>query len=586
MPWEANGRAAGLVGGSNGLFGVSGTSWSDLYQPGLDKGSLTTVQLVGRNSPNPNTSLYASDLSNIGPVAGLSWSIPYFGKDKTVLRAGYSINYERNAFILTDDISGDEPGLRTETFFISDNFLDLTRIRLPLQPDGRPLDVVPVTDRSQVVRAFQNNLRTPYTQNWNLSIQRVFPGNLTLDVRYVGTKGTKLLRTVDVNEVNIFENGLLQAFQTTQAGGNSPLMDRLFSGFDLGLGPVNGRTVTGSDSLRANSTTRVLLANNEVGAFADLLNMQPVNDERGGLLRRARLPENWIVVNPQFADAVFVGNFSNSSYHSLQINGKKRFSRGWTLLSNYTWSRALGDDEGDTQALWRNYRNGRNRHLDKRLLDFHRTHVFRNSGEWELPFGPNRRFLGATHGPLGRLVGGWQIGVIFNAFSGAPIGLADGITSFNQFGYSTPFLVGSLPKNTGHVKRTDNGVVYFDGFQQVPDPAIANLTTMQSLNRRSSLKAITDPSSKLIAVNPTPGTLGSLSPTYLEGPGSFRFDVNLIKKIRLREDKELIVRGDAINLLNSPQFGDPNTNINSTNFGRITTASGERIIAVSMRVNF
>src|SRR5947208_10476743 len=61
-------------------------------------------------------------------------------------------------------------------------------------------------------------------------------------------------------------------------------------------------------------------------------NTQPVNDERGGLLRRARLPENWIVVNPQFAGAVFVGNFSNSTYHSLQINAKKRFSRGWTLL--------------------------------------------------------------------------------------------------------------------------------------------------------------------------------------------------------------------------------------------------------------
>jgi len=48
----------------------------------------------------------------------------------------------------------------------------------------------------------------------------------------------------------------------------------------------------------------------------------------------------------------------------------------------------------------------------------------------------------------------------------------------------------------------------------------------------------------------------------------------------------LIVRGYAINLLNTPQFGDPNTNINSTNFGRITTAGGERIIAVSMQVNF
>ena len=87
-------------------------------------------------------------------------------------------------------------------------------------------------------------------------------------------------------------------------------------------------------------------------------------------------------------------------------------------------------------------------------------------------------------------------------------------------------------------------------------------------------------------MNPASGSPGSLSPTYLEGPGSFRFDLNLLKKIRLHEDKELIIRGDAINLLNSPQFGGPDTNINSTNFGRITTAGGERIIAISMRVNF
>src|SRR5207247_9928903 len=95
VPFDANGRAAAPVGGSNGLFGISGTSWADLYQPGIDKGSLTTVELVGRNSPNPNTSLYASDLSNIGPVAGLSWSVPYFGNDKTVLPADYSSNHAR-----------------------------------------------------------------------------------------------------------------------------------------------------------------------------------------------------------------------------------------------------------------------------------------------------------------------------------------------------------------------------------------------------------------------------------------------------------------------------------------------------------
>jgi carboxypeptidase family protein len=585
VPWEANGKAAGLIGGSTGLFGISGSSWSDLYQPGSNKGSLTRVQLIGPKSPNPNTGLYAEDFNNFAPVVGFSWSIPYFGKDTTILRAGYSVSYERNALRLTDIVSGDEPGLRTESLFTSESYLDLTRIRLPLQPAVQPLETVPVTDRAQTVRAFDNNLRTPYVQNWNLTIQRALPGNFTLDVRYAGSKGTKLLRTVNLNEVNIFENGILDAFKITQGGGNAPLFDRLFNSFNLGLGPIDGRTITGSASLRVYPTTRGYLANNDVGAFADFVNRVTADGQRGGVLRIAGLPENWIVANPQFAAANLVGNFANSTYHSFQLSANRRFSNGWTLNSNYTWSRTLGEEEGSSQDLLNSYRNGRDRKIDKRLLGFHRTHIFRNSGSWELPFGNGHKFL-SGNGVLPRLLGGWQIGGIFNLFSGAPIGLSAQVSSFNQFVDNTPVLVGPLAKSAGKVKRTDNGVVYFDGFTQTPDPAISGLTSAQLLSQRSTLKAIVDPSGKLIAVNPVPGTLGSMSQTYLEGPGAFRFDMNLLKHIRIREGIEFILRADAINVLNSPQFGNPNTDINSTSFGRILSADGNRIVVLSARLNF
>src|SRR5262249_20582605 len=151
---------------------------------------------------------------------------------------------------------------------------------------------------------------------------------------------------------NIFESGILDAFRVTQQGGNAPLFDRMLLGFFFqGLGTVNGRTVTGSQALRFYDGTRGFFANNDVAGLASFINFVDVEGERGFLLRYAGLPENQIVVNPQFSGAFFTGNFSNSTYHSFQMDVNKRFSKGWTLESNYTWSRSLGDEEGDSQLI-------------------------------------------------------------------------------------------------------------------------------------------------------------------------------------------------------------------------------------------
>ena len=51
------------------------------------------MQFVGKNSPNPDLQVHKDDWNNFGPAVGLSWQLPWFGRDKTVLRAGYGINY-------------------------------------------------------------------------------------------------------------------------------------------------------------------------------------------------------------------------------------------------------------------------------------------------------------------------------------------------------------------------------------------------------------------------------------------------------------------------------------------------------------
>jgi hypothetical protein len=139
---------------------------------------------------------------------------------------------------------------------------------------------------------------------------------------------------------------------------------------------------------------------------------------------------------------------------------------------------------------------------------------------------------------------------------------------------------------------TGNGPVYFTGLQQVVDPYVSSITTLQGLQARSTMKAIADSSGKLLLVNPSPGQFGTLGLTSITGPGAFRLDVNLLKKIRVTERIELTLRADAINLTNTPNWGNPSLDINSTNFGRITGTSGNsgspsnRLVVLQGRITF
>jgi hypothetical protein len=72
----------------------------------------------------------------------------------------------------------------------------------------------------------------------------------------------------------------------------------------------------------------------------------------------------------------------------------------------------------------------------------------------------------------------------------------------------------------------------------------------------------------------------------VKGPGTLGLDMALSKKVRLSEKTTFTLRADAINMLNKPQWGLPNTNINSSTFGRITTALGSRMVLLNARVDF
>jgi hypothetical protein len=146
-------------------------------------------------------------------------------------------------------------------------------------------------------------------------------------------------------------------------------------------------------------------------------------------------------------------------------------------------------------------------------------------------------------------------------------------------------IVGDFPKSTGKVTRTAGRPVYLEGFTQINDPGIGNITDQDGLRAGYNLRAIVDSNGEVVLRNPEPGDPGG-GLAWLKGPSSLRFDMNLQKRFRIDENTNFELRLDAINVLNSPNFGNPNTDINSGNFGQITNASGERIVVVNTRINF
>src|SRR5207244_1076335 len=134
---------------------------------------------------------------------------------------------------------------------------------------------------------------------------------------------------------------------------------------------------------------------------------------------------------------------------------------------------ALGDNENAqtiSSALYgaSRLRDPRNRHLNKGLLIFDRTHIVKANGAFDLPFGPNRLFLSNAPSYVQRVVEGWQLSSVFSWVSGAPLTFVPGTTTtpfmLETMGFraaSTADLVGNLPKGTGSVQKGNGFVQYF-----------------------------------------------------------------------------------------------------------------------------
>lgn len=608
VPYEAKGLAT--YPKDFNILGISGPS-----------GTLTQIIAVGKNSPNPDISVHPKDWNNIAPSFGFSYRVPWLNRT-TVVRGGYGISYSGSPTLF--DISGLLGGNRgrtasgnrtnpaTYTALPGSTNAGAAMVAFPIPPaPPQPYETVQLTDNCRGtgcnLSVYAQDRRVPYIQNMNFSIETEVAPNTNLSVAWIGTAGTSLWGGGNLNEPNIYASAqgetFLQAFNVTRQGGNSALFAHMLRGINFGpgtCGTVNGTTCTASAALRQWSLTDDFFSDGEVAGLAEFMTeTNQRTNEYGGLLRRNGYPENFLKLNPQFNGISYNDNRDHSMYHSLQAQLTRRLSEGFSGQFSYTWSKAIGNggtsgtrsDEDDSFET----RDPNNRKLQKGLLPFHRSHQFNAHAVWSLPFGPGRLLGSAAPPAVARIIEGWQLSSIFNYTTGAPLTVVAGAggnssplqTLASESPLTTPDLVGSLPKSTGKVVVGDGTVGYLSGYTREADPTLGYYgTNPDSLEDHVDLWQIVDSSGNVVLRSPKPGTTGSLGTGWLTGPGRLGLDVAMSKSIQIREGTRFTIRMDAINVLNKPQWGNPNLNMFSNNFGRITNASGARTFTLNARIDF
>jgi hypothetical protein len=510
---------------------------------------------------------------------------------------------------------------------------------VPVAPTTLPLQTVPLLKQSGNIAAFDPNYVTPYIQNLTLSITREMSRNLTLDVRYIGTRGLKLTGWFDINAPDVFYNpALFDALERTRRGENVLLFDQMFMGLNLNpgvrgcdpvnpsalCGPVDGTTISGSQQLRLSSTFRTALANGDYASLASALNIYNgigsgaagavpgLAGERGTVLRRANkginvpggvtvpgapavpaglFPENWISANPQFNQANYYTNSGKSNYHSFQIQGTLRPTQGLSVQGTYIWSRSLqtpgvGSSLGSGLLTAPVFTDPTDRDKDYILSPNHVTHDFRSYGTFELPFGRGKLLFRNSSGWVARLVEAWQTSFIINLSTGQP---ANVVAGNMLYGNGVPDVVGPFSaKPFGKVQWNGQYGSYFGSrFGKIADPQCRQIAA--ELTPFCTLQAVADTQSgQIVLQNPKPGHRGTLGQQTMELPGNWNYDGAVSKNIRINETKSLQVRMDAINVFNHPTPNPPDLNINSTNpFGFIADKGAQiRQFKAQLRFNF
>lgn len=596
----------------NSMYGPSGVG--NLFNPGVFRGTDSPVYTA-------NESPYHGWYKTPQPSIGIAWS-PQFsngflgklnGSGQTVIRAGFAIKNSVEPYQYFWDYATDQDSFYYDHFnlnptgnanpgqgFFPAGSMSLACSASCASTGTQPAAAAPsLTGGTYLYTPFPTyqtvlpmsattftgfpswgimpNIKQPYTESWNLGIQRQIGSSNAIEIRYIGNRVVHQWLGVNINEVNIFgakggDPTFLAQFQQAQknlsinaANGQpgtfanlgftgeapTPVFDAAFAGEPI----VNGAPADYSDS----STLIPLLQTGQAGTMAsDLDNPFGVNGDyycnlvgasfgpcssttaggQGYTGAGAGYPINYFQANPYNAGggSYLLTNGGYSTYNALQVDFRQKSWHGMQFDINYTWSHNLGlQTHNDWEGTVDNGYTLRDLHLSYAPTQYDLRHVVNASGTYDLPFGTGKRFLNYS-GVVDRIVGGWTIGTIFTFHTGNPFSLYGGYGTFNDYADGGVTLSGV----------TRSQIANAVGVYKTPGNPVVSLINPSLLSGWVSGGNLT--------ANTAPGTIAT--PEYFYGPHFINDNIAITKTIPIRENIRFSLQSEFINAFNHPNFGN------------------------------
>ena len=563
--WQGVFASAGLSGPINcTTTGVEATGLLVPGDPGVPAGMTSTYYKAFA----PRIGIAYSPNFKSGPLAKL------FGSNgKTSIRAGFGLFYNPIEELVMAQFGAEPPfggsSSISDTFF-NTPFVSQSGVVNPnpfngiiTPPKGQPTDMSlfrPIL----LYGEFQPHLRTQYTSQYNLTIQRELSASSMLQIGYVGSQGHRLLASHDINPSNPQTClDIMSVYAESPNPTKIPYVTSYGSGancaptFEDSQWTISPNAVAPPGGFHVPYGPKgptVIPAGTSIGSVAptglNLVGLRPYSSPNCNPVTSVGCPVDGI---PVFTDIFAEDTIANSVYNALEMMLQKRFSHGLQFQAAYTFSRSIDDGSTFEETLDPfNYRASR------ALSIFNSTQRFVISYDWELPI---RKYSGFA----GKVLNDWEVSGITQFQTGFPIRLDtendnELINSLFFLGTEAPSLVAPFQKLNPKNVYTSLGLTgpgYWFNPADFQDPPLGQFNN---------------------------GT----QRTICCGPGLQDWDFSVHKKIPLSESKYFQFRAEIFNVFNRTNYSNPDGHFQdgAAEFGRITQAGDPRLFQFALKFFF